>query len=72
MDVACGDGRSLADCGAYAGCVFEMRLLNAGQPLHPAWPPVPLHRPPPGQVPDDVWSVGTDGAGDLPFKADGD
>lgn len=62
MDVACGDGRSLENCGAYAGCDFEMRLLKAGHPLQPDWPPVPLHRPPPGQVPDEVRSVGTNAA----------
>lgn len=31
--------------------VFETRLLNAGHPLQPCCPPVPLHLPPPGQVP---------------------
>lgn len=31
--------------------VFDTRLLNAGQPLQPCWPPVPLHLPPPGHVP---------------------
>lgn len=39
--------------------LFETRLLNAGQPLHPSAPPVPLHFPPPGQDPFDVWSAAT-------------
>lgn len=32
--------------------LFATLLLYAGQPLHPSAPPVPLQRPPPGQVPD--------------------
>ena len=39
--------------------VFEMRLLYAGQPLHPSAPPVPLHLPPPGHDPVGVWSAAT-------------
>jgi hypothetical protein len=31
--------------------VFDIRLLNAGQPLHPSAPPVPLQCPPPGHEP---------------------
>lgn len=31
--------------------VLDTRLLKAGQPLQPCWPPVPLHLPPPGHVP---------------------
>lgn len=38
---------------------FETRLLYAGQPLQPSAPPVPLQRPPPGQVPDGVFSAAT-------------
>jgi hypothetical protein len=36
--------------------LFDIRLLYAGQPLQPSAPPVPLHFPPPGHVPDEVWS----------------
>ncbi len=39
--------------------LFEMRLLYAGQPLHPSAPPVPLHLPPPGHDPVGVWSAAT-------------
>ena len=39
--------------------LFANRLLYAGQPLHPSAPPVPLQRPPPGQVPADIWSAVT-------------
>ena len=39
--------------------LLDMRLLYAGQPLHPSAPPVPLHFPPPGHVPDEVWSSAT-------------
>lgn len=38
---------------------FETRLLYAGQPLQPSAPPVPLQRPPPGHVPDGVFSAAT-------------
>lgn len=47
-----GDACSAACEADIASCwVLAIRLLYAGQPLQPAWPPVPLHRPPPGQVP---------------------
>lgn len=39
--------------------LLATRLLYAGQPLQPSAPPVPLHRPPPGQVPFGVWSAAT-------------
>jgi hypothetical protein len=39
--------------------LFATRLLYAGQPLHPSAPPVPLHRPPPGQDPVGIWSAAT-------------
>lgn len=39
--------------------VFDTRLLNAGHPLQPCWPPVPLHLPPPGHVPTAIWSAAT-------------
>lgn len=38
---------------------LETRLLYAGQPPHPSAPPVPLHFPPPGQLPDGVGSAAT-------------
>ncbi len=41
--------------GDVAKCaLFETLLLNAGQPLQPSAPPVPLHRPPPGHDPVGV------------------
>lgn len=39
--------------------LFAILLLYAGQPLHPSAPPVPLHRPPPGQLPLGVCSAVT-------------
>lgn len=39
--------------------VFETRLFNAGQPLHPSAPPVPLHCPPPGHEPVGIWFADT-------------
>jgi hypothetical protein len=36
--------------------LFATLLLYAGQPLQPSAPPVPLQRPPPGHVPEGVWS----------------
>ncbi len=39
--------------------VFETRLLNAGQPLQPSAPPVPLQWPPPGQEPVASWPADT-------------
>ncbi len=52
---------------------FDMRLLKAGQPLQPSAPPVPLQCPPPGQVPDAVWSAVTNvapGTADINWDAD--
>jgi hypothetical protein len=39
--------------------LFATLLLKAGQPLQPSAPPVPLHLPPPGQLPVGVWSAAT-------------
>ena len=39
--------------------LLETLLLNAGHPLQPSAPPVPLHRPPPGHDPTSVWSAAT-------------
>jgi hypothetical protein len=36
--------------------LFDTLLLYAGHPLQPSAPPVPLQRPPPGQLPEGVWS----------------
>lgn len=65
-----GEGASTAE--SFGGCddlwpgrmmvtfaAFETRLLKAGQPPHPDAPPVPLHFPPPGHEPPDVWSAAT-------------
>lgn len=45
---------------ATANCAALLTLLlKAGHPLHPSAPPVPLHLPPPGQVPEATWSAAT-------------
>jgi hypothetical protein len=46
-------------CGRVKCALFETLLLNAGHPLHPSAPPVPLHLPPPGHEPSEVWSAAT-------------
>jgi hypothetical protein len=46
-------------CAKANFAVFETRLLNAGHPLQPCCPPVPLHLPPPGHVPAAIWSAAT-------------
>lgn len=43
--------RLAGKCETLICVVFETRLLNAGQPLQPSAPPVPLQCPPPGQEP---------------------
>ena len=56
----------LADkCETMTCVVLETRLLNAGQPLQPSAPPVPLQCPPPGHEPEGIWFAGT--YVDLPF-----
>ena len=42
-------------CGIESWVLFEILLLYAGHPLQPVAPPVPLHWPPPGQVPVGAW-----------------
>lgn len=46
-------------CMAPNWALLDTRLLYAGQPLQPSAPPVPLQRPPPGQVPVGVCSADT-------------
>ena len=53
-----GFGVAFACCNANLA-VFDTRLLNAGHPLQPCCPPVPLHLPPPGHVPAAIWSAAT-------------
>jgi hypothetical protein len=54
--VAIGSGASDLDgTRVWLACaLFGSRLLNAGQPLHPSAPPVPLHCPPPGHEPSPI------------------
>lgn len=44
---------------ALSTALLDTRLLNAGQPLQPACPPVPLQIPPPGHEPACTWAAGT-------------
>lgn len=44
---------------ALSKALLATRLLNAGQPLQPACPPVPLQIPPPGQEPACTCAAGT-------------
>lgn len=51
------DGSGIGVCDVLAAklareAALDTRLLNAGHPLQPACPPVPLHIPPPGHEPD--------------------
>lgn len=46
-------------CETATWVVLETRLLNAGQPLHPSAPPVPLQCPPPGHEPVGIWLADT-------------
>lgn len=46
-------------CETGTWVVFETRLFNAGQPLHPSAPPVPLQCPPPGHEPVGIWFAET-------------
>lgn len=69
MSIGAAGSSLLLSAGAFvavaAACrmprlaLFDILLLNAGQPLQPSAPPVPLHFPPPGHVPEGVWSVTT-------------
>lgn len=44
---------------AVSTALLDTRLLNAGQPLQPACPPVPLQIPPPGHEPACTCAAGT-------------
>lgn len=46
-------------CMTLTCVLLDTRLLNAGHPLQPSAPPVPLQRPPPGHVPVGVCSAET-------------
>lgn len=58
VDFSSGFGVELACCNANLAVLYT-RLLNAGHPLQPCCPPVPLHLPPPGHVPAAIWSAAT-------------
>lgn len=54
---------------AVKAALFETRLLNAGHPLQPTCPPVPLHIPPPGQEPDCCCVAAMYVVSCVPFRA---